>query len=81
LLVEYASYARGLWNLLLYENQRRYAYDQTFLFYKDTSKLITDLKKFDEFSWLKSFDSAAAQQLARDFDLALRNGISKNRIQ
>ena len=81
LLFEYASYTRGLWNLLLSENQRRYAYDKTFLFYKDTSKLITDLKKFDEFSWLKSFDSAAAQQLARDFDLALRNGISKNRIQ
>ena len=81
LLAEYASYARGLWNLLLSENERRYAYDKTFLFYKDTARLITDLKKFEEFSWLKSFDSAAAQQVARDFDLALRNAISKERIQ
>ena len=69
LLAEYASCARGLWNLLLSENERRYAYDKTFLFYKDTARLITGLKKFEEFSWLKSFDSAAAQQVARDFDL------------
>jgi putative transposase len=80
-LVEFGSYARGLWNLLLAENQRRYAYDKTFLFYNDMAELIVDLKKFDEFSWLKSFDSAAAQQVAKDLDQALRNGIRKDRIQ
>ncbi len=39
-LVEFGSYARGLWNLLLAENQRRYSYDKTFLFYSDMAKLI-----------------------------------------
>jgi putative transposase len=80
-LVEFGSYARGLWNLLLAENQRRYAYDKTFLFYSDMAELIVDLKKFDEFTWLKSFDSAAAQQVAKDLDQALRNGIRKDRTQ
>ena len=80
-LVEFGSYARGLWNLLLAENQRRYAYDKTFLFYNDMAKLITELKKFDEFEWVKAFDSAAAQQVARDLDTALKNGISKDRLQ
>jgi putative transposase len=80
-LVEFGSYARGLWNLLLAENQRRYSYDKTFLFYSDMAKLIFDLKKFDEFAWLKAFDSAAAQQVAKDLDQALHNGIRKDRIQ
>lgn len=81
MLVEFSSYARGLWNLLLSECQRRYAYDKTFLFYNDMAKLITELKQFEEFSWLKSFDSAAAQQVARDLDTALKNAIRQDRIQ
>jgi len=80
-LLEFGSYARGLWNLLLSENQRRYAHDKKFLFYNDMAKLITELKQFDEFSWLRAFDSAAAQQVARDLDVALKNGIRKDRIQ
>jgi putative transposase len=52
-LVEFGSYARGLWNLLLSENMRRYRYDKTFLFYNEMARLIRELKKFDEFAWLK----------------------------
>jgi putative transposase len=33
--------------------------------------LIRDLKKFEEFLWLKAFDSAASQQV--DLDVALKN--------
>ncbi|AZG35510.1 RNA-guided endonuclease InsQ/TnpB family protein [Shewanella psychromarinicola] len=80
-LIEFGSYARGLWNLLLSENLRRYRYDKTFLFYPEMSKLIKELKVFEEFSWLKSFDSAAAQQVARDLDTALKNSFSKSRLQ
>ncbi|WP_259397410.1 helix-turn-helix domain-containing protein [Shewanella sp. SG41-4] len=29
-LIEFGSYARGLWNLLLSENLRRYRYGKTF---------------------------------------------------
>jgi putative transposase len=80
-LIEFGSYARGLWNLLLSENMRRYQYDKTFLFYVEMAKLIKDLKKFEEFSWLKDFDSAAAQQVARDLETALKNSFTKGRLQ
>jgi len=80
-LVEFGAYARGLWNLLLSENMRRYRYDKTFLFYNEMAGMIRDLKKFDEFSWLKSFDSAASQQVARDLETALKNSFTKGRVQ
>jgi len=81
ILIEFGSYARGLWNLLLSENMRRYRYDKTFLFYNEMAALIRDLKKFEEFSWLKSFDSAASQQVARDLETALKNSFTKGRVQ
>ena len=76
-LVDFTSYRRGIWNLLLSENMRRYAYDGTFIFYKQASALLKELKAFDEFSWIKNFDAAAVQQVARDFDQALREAINK----
>jgi len=80
-LIEFGSYARGLWNLLLSENMRRYRYDKTFLFYNEMANLIKELKQFEEFSWLKAFDSAAAQQVARDLETALKNSFTKGRVQ
>ena len=80
-LVEFGAYARGVWNLLLSENMRRYRYDKAFLFYHEMAGLIRDLKRFDEFSWLKAFDSAASQQVARDLETALKNSFTKGRLQ
>ena len=80
-LIEFGASARGVWNLLLSENMRRYEYDKTFLFYKDMASLLKELKPFEEFAWLKSFDSAAAQQVARDLEKAMKNAFSKGRLQ
>ena len=80
-LVEFGATARGIWNLLLSENMRRYEYDKTFLFYKDMASLLKDIKTFEEFNWIKAFDSAAAQQVARDLELALKNAFTKGRLQ
>ncbi|MEY8215101.1 MAG: transposase [Colwellia sp.] len=80
-LIEFGSYARGLWNLLLSENMRYYQHNKTFLFYVEMAKLIKELKQFEEFSWLKAFDSAAAQQVARDLETALKNSFTKGRLQ
>jgi len=80
-LVRFGAYARGIWNLLLSENQRRYEYDKTFLFYSAMASLLKALKQFEEFAWLKEMDSAAAQQVARDLETSLKNGIRKDRIQ
>ena len=80
-LVEFGSYARGLWNLLLSDIMRRYRYDKTFILYDEMAGLIRDLKKFEEFSWLKAFDSTASQQVARDLETALKNSFNKGRIK
>lgn len=80
-LIEFGATARGIWNLLLSETMRRYEYDKTFLFYKDMASLLKELKPFEEFAWIKAFDSAAAQQVARDLETALKNAFSKNRLQ
>ncbi|TMO91603.1 transposase, partial [Pseudoalteromonas sp. S3260] len=63
------------------ENMRRYEFDKTFLFYNDMASLLKEIKPFEEFTWIKSFDSAAAQQVARDLETALKNAISKGRLQ
>jgi putative transposase len=60
---------------------RRYRYEKTFLFYNEMAGLIRDLKIFDEFYWLKAFDSAASQQVARDLETALKNSFTKGRLQ
>ncbi|MEL7307278.1 MAG: transposase [Pseudomonadota bacterium] len=80
-LIEFCATARGIWNLLLSENMRRYEYDKTFLFYKEMASLLKELKPFEEFAWIKSFDSAAAQQVARDLETAVKNALSKVRLQ
>ncbi|MGO3445385.1 MAG: helix-turn-helix domain-containing protein, partial [Pseudoalteromonas distincta] len=80
-LIEFGATARGIWNLLLSENMRRYEFDKTFLFYNDMASLLKEIKPFEEFTWIKSFDSAAAQQVARDLETALKNAISKGRLQ
>ncbi|MFT6195373.1 MAG: putative transposase [Cognaticolwellia sp.] len=43
--------------------------------------LIRDLKKFEEFSWLKAFDSPASQQVACDLNVALKHSFTKGRLQ
>ena len=80
-LFEFGATSRGIWNMLLSENMRRYEYDKTFLFYKDMASVLKELKPFEEFNWIKAFDSAAAQQVARDLETALKNAFSKGRLQ
>jgi putative transposase len=67
--------------VLLSENVLIYQYDKYFLFYPEMAGLIRDLKKLDEFSWLKAFDPAAAQQVARDLETALKNSFTKGQAQ
>ncbi|WP_284693435.1 transposase [Pseudoalteromonas sp. SCSIO 43088] len=78
--MKFGATARGIWNLLLSENMRRYEYDKTFLFYKDMASLLKEIKPFEESSWIKAFDSAA-QQVARDLETAMKNAFSKGRLQ
>ncbi len=45
------------------------------------ASLLKELKPYEEFNWIKEFDSAAAQQVARDLEIALKNAFSKGRLQ
>lgn len=45
--------------------------------YKETSSMLTNLKKQDEFSFLKDVDSIALQQSLRDLDRGFKNFFSK----
>ena len=80
-LIEFGATARGIWNLLLSEKMRRYEHDKTFLYYNDMASLLKEIKPFEEFGWIKAFDSAAGQQVARDLETALKNALSKGRLQ
>lgn len=81
MLAKFAAYSRGIWNLMLSENQRRYRYNKTFFFYNEMASLLTELKSFEEFFWLKEIDSAAAQQTCKHLDKALKNAFSKKALQ
>ena len=45
--------------------------------YVDTCKLLTTLKRYDEFSWLKEAENTAMQQSLRDLDKAYKNFFKK----
>ena len=68
---------RFVWNHFLVENKKVYEEEKKFLFYKDTSKLLIDFKKENEF--LSIGNSQALQQTLRDFDLALKQGYKQQK--
>ena len=68
---------RFVWNHFLVENKRVYEEEKKFLFYPETSKLVIDLKKENEF--LQIGNSQALQQTLRDLDGALRTGYKQQK--
>ena len=47
------------------------------IYYKDTNKMLTDLKKYPEYSWLKEVDSTSLQNSLRDLQKAYDNFFAK----
>ena len=66
-----------MWNHFLFENKKLYESEKKFLFYSDTSKLVVELKKENEF--LQIGNSQALQQTLRDFDLALKGSFKQQK--
>lgn len=46
--------------------------------YKDTNKMLTDLKKYLEYSWLNEVDSTSLQNSLRDLQKAYDNFFAKH---
>ena len=68
---------RFVWNHFLAETKKLYDSEKKFLFYLDTSKLVIELKKENEF--LQLGVAQALQQTLRDFDGALRAGYKQQK--
>ncbi len=69
--------ARFVYNHFLAIRRDEWKANHNSLTYVKTSKLLTDLKKREEISWLKEADSYALQQSLRDLDRAYKNFFKK----
>lgn len=69
--------ARFVFNHFLTVRRDEWNANHNSLTYVKTSKLLTDLKKREETSWLKEADSYALQQSLRDLDRAYENFFKK----
>lgn len=72
LLVQWLGCGRFIWNYFLTENRIKYEAEKKFIFKFDINKQITDLKKRDDYSWLKDAPSQILQQKSADLDTALK---------
>ena len=64
--------ARFVYNHCLGLKKELWKNEQKTISMKELSKHITDLKKYQEYEWLKKSDSIALQQSLRDLDLAFQ---------
>ena len=65
--------ARFVYNHFLRVRMDEWKFNHKAIYYKDTSKLLTDLKKYPEYEWLKEVDSVALQQSLKDLQTAYDN--------
>lgn len=68
---------RFVYNHCLYLKNERYTNGKQKFSYSDMSKHITDLKKCEEYEWLKISDSIALQQSLRNLDQAFQRFFKK----
>jgi len=69
--------ARFVYNHCLGLKKDLWKNEQKTISTKELSKHITDLKKYQEYEWLKKSDSIALQQSLRDLDLAFQRFFKK----
>ena len=69
--------ARFIYNHCLGLRKDLWKNEQKTISMKELSKHITDLKKYQEYEWLKKSDSIALQQSLRDLDSAFQRFFKK----
>ena len=67
------SYARFVYNHFLAVRREQWRTNHIALNYVKTSALLTDLKRREEYAWLKEADSMALQEALRNLDRAYQN--------
>ena len=68
---------RFVWNTYLEERIKAYKEDKKTLTYKDNAKALTQLKKCEDYSWLKEVNSQSLQATLKDLNLAYERFFKK----
>jgi len=77
LLSKHFGHCRFVFNKFLNERKEKYLNEKTSLNYYDNARTLTDLKKDDEFLWLKEVNSQSLQASIRNLDIAYKNFFNK----
>jgi putative transposase len=76
-LSKHFGHCRFVFNKFLNERKEKYLNEKTSLNYYDNARTLTDLKKDDEFLWLKEVNSQSLQASIRNLDIAYKNFFNK----
>ncbi len=77
LLSKHFGHCRFVFNRFLNERKENFLNEKTSLNYYDNARTLTELKKDDEFSWLKEVNSQSLQAAIRNLDTAYKNFFNK----
>ena len=68
---------RFVWNTFLWERIKAYEEEKRTLTYKDNAKALTQLKKCEDYSWLKEVNSQSLQATLKNLSLAYERFFKK----
>ena len=77
IIIQILGNVRFVYNHCLFLKNEKYKNGKQKFSYSDMSKHITDLKKYQEYTWLRKGDSIALQQSLRDLDSAFQRFFNK----
>lgn len=77
IIIQILGNVRFVYNHCLFLRNEKYKNGKQKFSYSDMSKHITDLKKYQEYTWLRKGDSIALQQSLRDLDQAFQRFFKK----
>ena len=77
IIIQILGNVRFVYNHCLFLKNEKYKNGKQKFSYSDMSKHITDLKKYQEYTWLRKGDSIALQQSLRDLDQAFQRFFKK----
>lgn len=77
LLSKHFGHCRFVFNRFLNERKKKYLNEKTSLNYYDNARTLTELKKDEEFVWLKEVNSQSLQASIRNLDVAYKNFFNK----
>lgn len=77
LLSKHFGHCRFVFNMFLNERKEKYLNEKTSLNYYDNARTLTDLKKEEDFAWLKEVNSQSLQASIRNLDIAYKNFFNK----